>query len=692
MAVQQSILQMVDTPPPVKGKLPGNGQSSADNMRKFEREMDKVQSDQQAPRKAGQAPSASRQSEAPAKTQVENAGQHNANADQNAQNAEPNGKVIASDQSAPAKKPAIDQTAQTNQNSQTSKSEVPAEIANLTNWHILEQVANKRDPKDKTNTTSLMDSVTPNAAGDTSAKTGPDQTTPETVAAQIKSIGSGNAQTPVSDPEGETDPQLAKQLAEAADKANPKLGSALIEGNTGKDAAIVTEGKSKPVLDAEAASTKIATEAEIASPNNAEKASKSDSQNELITSGTQSGSKTIAAEQVVNPAGEAVSQNGDAITEELDANVAGQEETPVAAKTKEPAQQPVEQDAKAQTSDVKQPTAQASDATKLTDEQIAKVDLAQTNEQPAKSTQPQATQATTDAANQNAQSQSSATQNTGEGTASVTQSKEALTAQRAATDPEQKQAANEDNPSDATKPETRADTKSDKPAPTVNDRQEQLAKLRSPKGAIFSELMAGVKADSNQMTNLDGANDLFDPAAEMDLSTSMSQDRSVRLTGFDAFAKTGNLPTSTSLANAQAIAAQISRHVRGGENRFEIRLDPAELGKIDVKLTIGSDGQARAHLFVERPETMDFLMRDQRMLERTLQQSGLQLEDKGLEFSLMDQGDQNQQWSEQQNQSDDDVRSSSSDSANNTEAGAEEPVDSALAQNYVATDGVNLVI
>ena len=160
------------------------------------------------------------------------------------------------------------------------------------------------------------------------------------------------------------------------------------------------------------------------------------------------------------------------------------------------------------------------------------------------------------------------------------------------------------DPSNAEKPtgeptsEERTETKlghqSDKPASVQPDRQEQLAKLRAPKGTIFSNMMAGISTGFGNPTRMEGTNDLFDPMAETDPMAMNGNDRTVRLTGLDAFARTGQMPNSASLANAQAIAAQITRHAGRGENRFEIRLDPAELGKIDVRLTIGSDGQARA--------------------------------------------------------------------------------------------------
>lgn len=694
MVAQYSVLPVVESTPPAKGKLPTNGQSSADDMRKFEREMDKVQADERASRNSDRSSTQPGKSDAPAKRHANSDRQASVNPDQNAQNPKSDGEPIAADQSISVKKSAADQAAG---EAPASKSEVPAEIANLTNWQFLEQVANKRDDKNKTGSALLMDSVAPKVQGETPAKTGKDHTILADIAAQIKSIGNEIANVPATEAEGEIDLELTKQLIQTGEKSEAELGTVKI-GNGKEDAAISTEVKGQPVIDAETTSTKTVTETGIVAPNKTTKTIKSDGQSQQNVFDTKSGDKTIAAEQVTDPNAEAISQNDDVISDRPDANVTDNEEQSILAKAQEPAQQSVEQSveqsASTRATDTEQPDVHATDTANLSDDQLVKADTEQVTEQSAKPTPTptQNAQATTDATNQNTQSQSALAQSSSEGTTPATQSKEALAAQRAASDPDQKQATSEDNPSDAAKSEIRTDARSDKSAPTVNDRQEQLAKLRAPKGAIFSELMAGVKADAGQMTDMDGANDLFDPTLEMDLSNSMSQDRSVRLTGFDAFAKTGNLPTSASLANAQAIAAQISRHVRGGENRFEIRLDPAELGKIDVKLTIGSDGQARAHLFVERPETMDFLMRDQRMLERTLQQSGLQLEDKGLEFSLMDQGDQNQQWAEQQNQSDDDIYSSSSDRADNTEAATEAPVNGALAQNYVATDGVNLVI
>jgi flagellar hook-length control protein FliK len=87
-----------------------------------------------------------------------------------------------------------------------------------------------------------------------------------------------------------------------------------------------------------------------------------------------------------------------------------------------------------------------------------------------------------------------------------------------------------------------------------------------------------------------------------------------------------------------AVAVEIAAQARAGNSRFEIRLDPPELGRIDVRLDIDNDGNVKSRLIIERTDTYDLLRRDQSTLERALQQAGLKTSDNALEFSLRDQG------------------------------------------------------
>jgi len=82
------------------------------------------------------------------------------------------------------------------------------------------------------------------------------------------------------------------------------------------------------------------------------------------------------------------------------------------------------------------------------------------------------------------------------------------------------------------------------------------------------------------------------------------------------------------------LAVEIATRANKGERRFEIRLDPPELGRIDVKLEIDSKGNTTTKLIVERAETLDMLQRDARGLEKALQNAGLKLDAGGMQFSL----------------------------------------------------------
>ena len=92
--------------------------------------------------------------------------------------------------------------------------------------------------------------------------------------------------------------------------------------------------------------------------------------------------------------------------------------------------------------------------------------------------------------------------------------------------------------------------------------------------------------------------------------------------------------TSQQQLNLPQIAFELVRQVNDGNSRFQMRLDPPELGKIDVRLDIDRSGQVTARLTVEKAETLDLMQRDQRGLEKALQQAGLDSSKTNLEFSL----------------------------------------------------------
>jgi flagellar hook-length control protein FliK len=90
------------------------------------------------------------------------------------------------------------------------------------------------------------------------------------------------------------------------------------------------------------------------------------------------------------------------------------------------------------------------------------------------------------------------------------------------------------------------------------------------------------------------------------------------------------------------LALEIAASARSGKSRFEIRLDPADLGRIDVRIEVDRNGQVTSHLTVEKPETLSMLRQDAPQLQRALDDAGVKSGNGGLQFSLRDQSSSGQ--------------------------------------------------
>lgn len=89
-------------------------------------------------------------------------------------------------------------------------------------------------------------------------------------------------------------------------------------------------------------------------------------------------------------------------------------------------------------------------------------------------------------------------------------------------------------------------------------------------------------------------------------------------------------------ADLDAVALRIAHRAAAGDSRFDIRLDPPELGRIDVRLDVDRNGHAQAHLTADKPHTLELLQRDAAALERALRDAGLDFG--GLSFALKGEG------------------------------------------------------
>lgn len=103
--------------------------------------------------------------------------------------------------------------------------------------------------------------------------------------------------------------------------------------------------------------------------------------------------------------------------------------------------------------------------------------------------------------------------------------------------------------------------------------------------------------------------------------------------------------TSTSTQSAgqshpatATVAAQITKSAQSGNtHNITLQLDPAELGRVEVRLEFGAENQVKAHLVVEKPETYQMLQRDAAALERALQDAGLETGSDALNYELAEE-------------------------------------------------------
>ncbi|MEH3145036.1 MAG: flagellar hook-length control protein FliK [Methylobacterium frigidaeris] len=128
-----------------------------------------------------------------------------------------------------------------------------------------------------------------------------------------------------------------------------------------------------------------------------------------------------------------------------------------------------------------------------------------------------------------------------------------------------------------------------------------------------------------------------DPSSLMPAETKAGSGSAAGAPTQPAPAQRSDAPATTPPTPLSAVPMTIGLRALADSNRFEIRLDPAHLGRVSVSLDIDREhGAVKAHLVVERPETLALLQRDARSLEQALNQAGLSAGEAALSFSLGD--------------------------------------------------------
>ena len=83
-----------------------------------------------------------------------------------------------------------------------------------------------------------------------------------------------------------------------------------------------------------------------------------------------------------------------------------------------------------------------------------------------------------------------------------------------------------------------------------------------------------------------------------------------------------------------SLGLTIAAKSQDGIKHFDISMTPPELGRVEVRLSMGDDGKTQASLLVDKPQTLALLQQDAPNLNRALNDAGLSMSNNGLNFSL----------------------------------------------------------
>jgi len=153
-------------------------------------------------------------------------------------------------------------------------------------------------------------------------------------------------------------------------------------------------------------------------------------------------------------------------------------------------------------------------------------------------------------------------------------------------------------------------------AQAIRAQAQALSGQQTANAATLAPKFAPITADAASISNINGPNSLSQ------LSQSAKANPSA--------ARQPHTPP----APMEQVSVQIQRAVLSGSDKINIKLHPAHLGRVEVRLNIAADGQLSAIIMAEKPETLELLQRDIKGLEKALQQAGLDTNSNSFNFGL----------------------------------------------------------
>jgi len=127
---------------------------------------------------------------------------------------------------------------------------------------------------------------------------------------------------------------------------------------------------------------------------------------------------------------------------------------------------------------------------------------------------------------------------------------------------------------------------------------------------------------------------------------------------------------------AEQIKVNITQSAIKGVDKIEIKLKPAELGQLEIKMQIAKDGRLQAHIIASNAETLDMLQKDLSSLKNAFENAGYQTDDSSFSFGYHGE--------EQNNSEREQLRNFIG------EVIAQDVAEELAANDYISADGVNI--
>lgn len=135
--------------------------------------------------------------------------------------------------------------------------------------------------------------------------------------------------------------------------------------------------------------------------------------------------------------------------------------------------------------------------------------------------------------------------------------------------------------------------------------------------------------------------------APVDSASSLALTASDSKLDFDSKLREARSTSARNAANPntvrEQVMVQVKQGVARGDSQINIRLNPAELGRVDVRMEVNADGRTTVAIVTDSRDTLEMLQRDSRSLEKAFSDLGMEMSDSGMSFDLNEQSSDQQE-------------------------------------------------